>query len=146
MLSRFRHVRLCAIPWTIAHQAPPSWDSPDKNTAVGCHTLLQGVFPTQGLNPCLLQVLHWQAGSLALAPPGKPHVGRGFIYKIMMICITVQSYTADFPGGSDGKASAYNLGYLGSISGSGRSPGGGYGNPLQCSCLENPMKEEPGGL
>ena len=33
-----------------------------------------------------------------------------------------------------------------SITGSGRSPGGGHGNPLQFSCLENPMKEEPGGL
>ena len=45
----------------------------------------------------------------------------------------------DFPGGSDGKASAYNAGDLGSIPGSGRSPGEGNGNPLQYSCLENPM-------
>ena len=44
-----------------------------------------------------------------------------------------------FPGGSDGKASAYNVGDLGSIPGSGRSPGEGNGNPLQYSCLENPM-------
>ena len=42
-----------------------------KNTRVGCHVLLQGLFPTQGLNPCLLCFLHWQAGSLPLAPPGK---------------------------------------------------------------------------
>ena len=41
--------------------------------------------------------------------------------------------------GSDGKASAYNAGDLGSIPGSGRSPGEGNGNPLQYSCLENPM-------
>ena len=45
----------------------------------------------------------------------------------------------DFPGGSDGKASAYNEGDLGSIPGQGRSPGEGNGNPLQYSCLENPM-------
>ena len=45
----------------------------------------------------------------------------------------------DFPGGSDGKASAYNVGDPGSILGSGRSPGERNGNPLQCSCLENPM-------
>ena len=45
----------------------------------------------------------------------------------------------DFPGGSDGKASAYNAGDLGSIPGSGRSPGEGNGNPLQYSCLESPM-------
>ena len=50
-----------------------------------------------------------------------------------------------FPGGSDGKASAYNVGDLGSIPGLGRSPGEGNSNPLQYSCLENP-KEEPGRL
>ena len=44
-----------------------------------------------------------------------------------------------FPGGSDGKASAYNAGDPGSILGSGRSPGKVKGNPLQYSCLENPM-------
>ena len=43
-----------------------------------------------------------------------------------------------FPGGSDCKESAYNAGDLGSILGWGRSPGGGHGNPLQYSCLENP--------
>ena len=45
----------------------------------------------------------------------------------------------DFPGGSDSKASAYNAGDLRSIPGSGISPGEGNGNPLQYSCLENPM-------
>ena len=44
-----------------------------------------------------------------------------------------------FPGGSDGKDSAYNAGDLGSIPGSGRYPGEGNGNTLQCSGLENPM-------
>ena len=41
-----------------------------------------------------------------------------------------------FPSGSDGKASACNVGDMGSIPGSGRSPGEGNGNPLQYSCLE----------
>ena len=45
----------------------------------------------------------------------------------------------DFPGGSDGKASAYNVGDRASIPGSGRSLGEGNGNPLQYSGLENPM-------
>ena len=45
----------------------------------------------------------------------------------------------DFPGGSDGEASACNAGDQGSIPGSGRSPGEGNGNPLQYSCLENSM-------
>ena len=44
-----------------------------------------------------------------------------------------------FPGGSEVKASAWNAGDLGSILGSGRSPGEGNGNKLQYSCLENPM-------
>ena len=44
-----------------------------------------------------------------------------------------------FPGGSEVKASACNAGVLGSIPGSGRSPGKGNGNPLRYSCLENPM-------
>ena len=43
------------------------------------------------------------------------------------------------PYGSDGKASVYNVGDLGSIPGSGRFPGEGNGNPLQYCCLENPM-------
>ena len=46
-------------------------------------------------------------------------------------------YVLGFPGGSDGKVSACNAGDLGSILGLGRSPGQGYGNPLQYSCLEN---------
>ena len=41
--------------------------------------------------------------------------------------------------GNDSKESTYNAGDLGSIPGSGRSPGGGHSNPLQYSCLENPM-------
>ena len=45
----------------------------------------------------------------------------------------------DFPGGSDGKEFACNAGDTGSIPGLGISPGGGHGNPLQCSCMENPM-------
>ena len=48
-------------------------------------------------------------------------------------------YLESFPGGSDGKASAYNVGDSVSIPGLGRSPGEGNGNPLQYSCLENPM-------
>ena len=47
-------------------------DSPGKNTVVGCHALLQGIFLTQGSNMHLLCLLCWQVGSLPLAPPGKP--------------------------------------------------------------------------
>ena len=52
----------------------------------------------------------------------------------------------NFPGGSDGKASAYNAGDLGSIPGSGRSPGEGNSNLLQYSCWKIPWAKKPGGL
>jgi len=51
-----------------------------------------------------------------------------------------------FPGNSDSKESAHNAGDQGLIPGSGRSPGEGNGNPLQYSCLENPMDRGPGRL
>ena len=60
--NRMRHVmrqkslscvRLFSIPWSVACQAP-LWDSPGKNTGVGCYSLLQGIFLTQGSNPGLL--------------------------------------------------------------------------------------------
>ena len=52
----------------------------------------------------------------------------------------------DFPGGSDGKASAYNVGDPGSIPGLGRSPREGNGNPFQYSCLGKSHGGEPGRL
>ena len=55
------------------------------------------------------------------------------------MCSFVTISIGDSPGGWDGKASAYSVGNLGSIPGSGRSPREGNGNPLQYSCLENPM-------
>ena len=57
------------------------------------------------------------------------------------------TYILDFPGGSASKESACNVGDLGLIPGSGRSPGEGNGNTFLDSCLENSMDvEEPGGL
>ena len=57
----------CSPPGSSVHG-----DSPGKNTEVDGHPLLQGIFPTQGLNLRLLHLLQWQEGSLLLAPPGKP--------------------------------------------------------------------------
>ena len=72
LLSRFSPIWLFATLWTVAHQVPLSVDSLDKNTGVGCHALLQGIILAQGSNLCVLCLLHRQAGSLPLAPPGKP--------------------------------------------------------------------------
>ena len=71
MLSRFSCVRLCVTPWTIAPPGSSVYgDSSGKTTRVGCHALLQGIFPSQRSN--LLCLLHGQVGSLPLAPPVKP--------------------------------------------------------------------------
>ena len=59
----------CSPPGSSVHG-----DSPGKNTGVGCHALLQGIFPTQGSNLDLLHLLHCQAVSLPVAPLGKPSV------------------------------------------------------------------------
>ena len=48
------------------------WNFPGKNTSVGCHFLLQGLFLTQGLSPGLLCLLRWQADSLLSGLPGQP--------------------------------------------------------------------------
>ena len=67
VLSHLSHVRLFA--------APPGcspWESPGKNTGVGCHFLLLGIFPIQRLNPGLLHLLHGPPGSLPLVPHGQP--------------------------------------------------------------------------
>ena len=61
----------CSLPGSSVHGILQG-----KNTGVGCHALLQGVFPRQGWNPCLLCLLCWPVGSLLLAPPRKPQRPR----------------------------------------------------------------------
>ena len=53
-MKSLSHARLFVTPWTAARQATPSMGFPGKNTGVGCHFLLQGIFLTQGSNPDLL--------------------------------------------------------------------------------------------
>ena len=72
MVCFFSHVRLFAIYGLYPVRLLCPWDSLGKNTGVGCHFLLQGVFQTQGSNLCLLCFLPWQADSLSLEIPGKP--------------------------------------------------------------------------
>ena len=63
VLSCFSHVLLFATPLTVAQQALLSKEI-SKKIGVGCHFLLQGIFPTQKSNPCLLCLLYWQTDSL----------------------------------------------------------------------------------
>ena len=79
----FSCVQLFKILWTVAHQAPLFMDFPGKHTEVDFHFPFQGIFLTQGSNVHLLCLLHWQVGSLPLAPTGKP----------VYICVCVCVYT-----------------------------------------------------
>ena len=110
MPTRFGHVQLFVIPWTIQPtRLLCPWDLPGRNTGVGCHALLQGIFLTQGSNPRLLFFLHWQAASLSLVPPRSSFEGYA------------QSWL------TIGDPIEYS------------PPGEGDGTPLKYSCLENPM-------
>ena len=61
VLSFFSHVRLCATLGTVARQAPLFMGSSRQRILrLGCYALLQGIFLTQGLNPCLLHLLHYR--------------------------------------------------------------------------------------
>ena len=64
VLSHCSHVHLFVTHWTAPTRLLCPWDSPGKNTGVGCYALLQGISLTQKLNLHLLRFLHWQAGSL----------------------------------------------------------------------------------
>ena len=83
------------------------WGSPGKNTGVGCRFLLQRTFLTQGLNPPLLLLLHWQVDSLPAVPPGKPSIVRSAvdvsgvvgIYFWHWTLTLKTSHEGDFPGG-----------------------------------------------
>ena len=60
------------------------WNFPGKNTVVGCHFLLQGIFPTQGLNPCLPR---WRGDSLLLSHWGSPHSMYTYTCTTILICL-----------------------------------------------------------
>ena len=66
--------------------SPPGFsvhgDSPGKSTGVGCDVLLQGIFPTQGLNPSLLGLLQGQVGFSPLESPGKPNLCFRYLLKL----------------------------------------------------------------
>ena len=74
----FSHVWLFAIAKTVACQAPLSMGLPRQEYWSGLHFLLQGIFPTQGQNPCLLCLLHWQVVFFFFLPLAPPEKSMGF--------------------------------------------------------------------
>ena len=74
VLSHDSHVWLSVTLWTVASRLLCPWDSPGKNTGVGCHCLLQGIFLPQGSNLRLWHPQHCQGDSLLLSHPGSPLV------------------------------------------------------------------------
>ena len=62
----------------------------------GCHGLFHSVFPAQGLNQCLLCLLHWQVGSSPLAPPGKPLLFLHIIINSESVSLNSDYYSFHF--------------------------------------------------
>ena len=95
----------CSLPGSPVHG-----DFPGKNTGVGCHALLQGLFPTRGLNQGLL---HCKWILLLTEPPGKPmNTGMGSLFLLQGIFLTQESN----PGILHCRRIIYQLNYQGSPS------------------------------
>ena len=107
------------------------WDSPGKNSGVGCHALLQGIFWTQGSNMRLFHLQHWQAGSLPLVSPGKISLLDFKTFYKATVSPQVAQRVKNPPAMR--KVCETWVRSLGRED----SPGVGHGNPLQYSCLEN---------
>ena len=105
------------------------WNSPGKKTGVGSHSLLQGIFPIQRLNLGLLNC--WRI-LYHLSHQGSPQ------FKISNLK-SCHCFIAVLSSGDFNVVPACNARDPGLISGSGRSPGEGNGNPLEYSCLQNSM-------
>ena len=78
------HVQLFSTPWTVASQALLSMGFSRQEYWHELPSLLQGIFPTQGSNLCLLSLLHWQMGSLPLVPPGKTITPHGLFFLLFI--------------------------------------------------------------
>ena len=169
LLSVSSVTQLCLTLCDPMDCSPPGFsvhgDSPGKNTGVSCHSLLQGIFPTQRLNPSLLL---WQVDSLPLSHSmafrerflligwwwgNLESQSKAFSFQPVWGLHACGQHTVNFFSlvgdsvsakelkgfGSVSKESACSAGDPGSIPGLGRSPGEGNGNTLQYLCLENLM-------
>ena len=128
-----------ATPWTVVHQAPLSMGFSRQEYWSGLPFPLPGNLSNNhvGWNPHLLRLLHWVDSlplshlpklTLSIYLPRKKHKTN----RASQVALVVKNLPANAGGAGD----------LDSIPGSGRFPGRGNGNPLQYSCLENPMDGE----
>ena len=109
---QFSHVWLFAIPWTEARLLC-SWDSPGSNTGVGCHFLLQGIFPTQGWNPGLL---HCRQILYQLSHKGSPRIlGVGSLSLLQWIFPTQESNQGLLHCRQETNWAFYQMSYQGSL-------------------------------
>ena len=76
------------------------WNSPGKNTGVGCHALLQGIFLTQGSNPHLLCLMHWRQILYPLSQQGSPEGSLKWKYLVSQSCLTLCDPMGYSPPGS----------------------------------------------
>ena len=130
------HARRLAIPWTAAYQAPPPLSKSQQMLAIWSPVPLSFYF--------YLFLTNWSSRNRSKPKQLWRSVARKQRGERDLISLHLGSLLIDlgFPGGSEVKAPASNAGDPGSIPWSGRSPGEGNGNPLQYSCLENPMDGE----
>ena len=128
--------------------------SPPSSSVHGI-LLLRGIFPTQGLNLSLLHLLHWQADSLPLSHWGS----YNFLFYFLLPLISEKAmapHSSTLAWKIPWMEEPGRLKYMGSLQSdtterlhfhfSRSCIGEGNGNPLQCSCLENPRDGKPDGL
>ena len=72
-----------------------TWDFPGMSTGAGCHFLLQGIFPNQRWNPCLLYCLHWQEDPLLLRHPGSPIIFFFFLNLLILAALGLSCSSRD---------------------------------------------------
>ena len=90
VLSCFSCVWLFVTPWAVAHQAPLSPGFSRQEFWRGLpRPPSRGIFSIQGSKPASLSLLHWQAGSLSLVPPGKPHDGEHLFTALLAIWVCI---------------------------------------------------------
>ena len=88
----FRLVVFISTPLSVPIRLLCPWNSPGRNTGVGCHAFLQGIFPTQESNPRFLRLLHWQVDSLPLAPPWSLSSSMGDIGVARAFCAVLHEH------------------------------------------------------